>query len=118
MLAEVETQATFEDMPENAEVKDLPKNSKVQTLIDKLVARQKEIEAEQAAVKEFYSDDTRKSLDDQVMALEGIKALAMENAENFGKQEKHVRKAEDEEDDVFNEMQKLKVERARTKAET
>ena len=45
MLLELDTQATFADITQDAKLTDLPKDSKVGTLVGKLVERQKEIEA-------------------------------------------------------------------------
>ena len=45
MLAEIETQASFEDLdPENTAVADLPEDSKIVMLVNKLIERQKEME--------------------------------------------------------------------------
>ena len=46
MLAEIETQASFEGLdPENTQIADLPEDSKISMLVNKLIERQKEMEA-------------------------------------------------------------------------
>ena len=85
MLMELDTQATFQDVKPEASLDQLPKESKVGALVDKIVARQREIEAQQAALKSIYTDHS-KSLKDQLDILSGIREFAEYNLEEFGKQ--------------------------------
>lgn len=46
-------------------------------------------------VKSFYTDETKKSLNDQLDALEGVKEMAMENTAAFAKEQVKVNRPED-----------------------
>ena len=55
MLAEIDPETTFEGLdPEKALLADLPEDSKVRMLVNKLVARQKELELEQEELRRIY----------------------------------------------------------------
>ena len=55
MLMELDTAATFKDVKEEATLEEVPEESKIKQLVTKLIDRQKEIDAHNAAMKSFYS---------------------------------------------------------------
>lgn len=55
LLAEMDTQASFDGMDPETVAAELPKDSKVGQLVEKLVGRQREVEAQQKALQDVYA---------------------------------------------------------------
>jgi len=51
LLAEIDTQATYENVTQEQTLTDLPEDSKINMLVAKLVERQREMEKQQEALQ-------------------------------------------------------------------
>ena len=55
LLQELDTEATYQELnPEEAELDALPKDGKINQLVDKIMERQKEMEAQQEELRKIY----------------------------------------------------------------
>ena len=71
LLAEIDTEATYSNIDPDAIVDQLPEDSKIGLLVNKLVARQKELEEHEEKVRAIYERE-EKNVSAQVEALEGL----------------------------------------------
>ena len=63
---------------------DLPESSKIGVLVNKLIERQKELEAQQANLEKIYKDE-QANVSARVAALEGLLDIGKEEHEAFGR---------------------------------
>lgn len=82
MLHELDTVASFQDLPENVELKDIPANSRVNQLVSKIVERNKEIETAKLAMEEIYRKE--QAAIRQQLALSGLEEISLYNLDKFG----------------------------------
>ena len=74
MLTELDTTDTWKSIAENAMVEDLPQESKVGKLIQKIIARQREIEDQGKHFNSLY-DSKNATMKDQMELLNGLKEI-------------------------------------------
>ena len=118
MLAELDTQASYEGVDPDAQPADFPEDSKIGKMVGMLIERQKEIEAQRRALEQAYSSSTSELRED-LDALQGVQNLGKEMHELFGRpdDQRGERKAGDDAFDFNEKMKELRIERQRVKAE-
>ena len=84
MLAELDTQASYEGVDPDAQPADFPEDSKIGKMVGMLIERQKEIEAQRRALEQAYSSSTSELRED-LDALQGVQNLGKEMHELFGR---------------------------------
>jgi hypothetical protein len=109
MLQEMDTVASFADIPENSKIEDIPINTKIGTLVNKVIERNAEIERTKLAVQEIYSTEGPK-IRTALEKLAGIEEISLYNFDKFGNLKPDSREGSKDEDQDFFERQKaLKV---------
>lgn len=83
LLAELNTE-DYENLdPAEAQVADLPQDGLLKRLVDKLVERQQELEAQRAELERIYEEE-QKNVSYQAQQLQGLQDAVMETYEEFG----------------------------------
>ena len=118
LLQELDTEATYQELnPEEAELDALPKDGKINQLVDKIMERQKEMEAQQEELRKIYERE-KETVQEQIEALKGLDDLGMEAFVEAGHPEMHqTRRGQEQEEDMFQKMRELRVERHKQRAE-
>ena len=113
LLAEMDTQASYDDIEPDTKIDELPKNSKVSQIVDKLVERQRKIDAQQKALQDLYLRK-KTQINADVADLDALKEdIGKELLEIFGPENQaaawHRRTSVPL--DYFEKMRELRVER-------
>ena len=89
----------------------MPKDGKINQLVDKIMERQKEMEAQQEELRKIYERE-KETVQEQIEALKGLDDLGMEAFVEAGHPEMHqTRRGQEQEEDMFQKMRELRVER-------
>jgi len=115
MLHELDTVASFQDLPENAKLEDIPANSKVNALVNKIIERNKEIEQAKLAMEEIYRKEQHAIR--QQLAMSGLEEISLYNFDKFGQMKPDNLDDKNNQMDYFEQQKALRVQRQRQKAE-